>query len=150
MGTLTISKFASLALGAALVGSTLGTVLFMLGYFFGHPSRGWQPSPWEIFLTPAIWFMSLFGTIPGALIIGLPVIYPIRHVIARHPVVSCLPTVALAMAISFVLLGWAFKQSIGGEYTDLEVLWCYSGSVAFGFIFMLAWWQLRQRRKQAK
>lgn len=150
MGALTINKFAGLALGAAVVGSTLGTVLVTVDYFFGHPHRTWQPNPWEIFISPAIWLMSSFGTIPGALIIGLPSIYPIRYFIARHPYVSCLPTIALAMGISFVLLGWAFKRPIGGEYTDLEVLWCYSGSVAFGFVFMLAWWQLRQHQKQAE
>lgn len=149
MGTLTLGKFAGLALGAAVVGSTLGTALFIADAFLGHPNRSPQPDFWEIFFFPVFWLMSLFGTIPGALVIGLPVLFPIRHFIARHPYLSGIPTVLVALAISFALLGWAFKQPIGEEYTDLEILWCYSGSVAFGFVFMLAWWQSRQLKKQA-
>ncbi|UZK67595.1 hypothetical protein [Sphingomonas sp. M1-B02] len=150
MSTLTISKFAGLALGAAVVGSTVGTVLLVADYFLGHPNRSPHHSLWEIFVSPAVWLMSLCGTIPGALIIGLPVVYPFRHFIGRHPYLSFIPTVVLAMAISFALLGWAFKQQIGDKYSDLEVLWCYSGSVAFGFVFMLAWWYSRQSKKQAE
>ncbi|WP_426387746.1 hypothetical protein [Sphingobium sp. R-21] len=148
MGKLTFGKFAGLALGAAVVGSTLGTALFIADAFFGHPNKSPRPDVWEIFFFPVFWLMSLFGTIPGALVIGLPVLFPIRHFIARHPYLSGTPTVLVALAISFALLGWAFKQPIGGEYTDLEILWCYSGSVAFGFVFMLGWWQSRQSKKQ--
>jgi len=149
MAKLTFGKFAGLALGAAVVGSTLGTTLFIADAFLGHANRSPQPHLWEMFLFHVIWLMSLFGTIPGALVIGLPIVFPIRHFIARHPYLSSIPTVTIALAISFALLGWAFKQPIGGEYADLEVLWCYSGSVAFGFVFMLGWWQSRQLKVQA-
>lgn len=128
-------------MAAAAIGSALGTALYMVDYFFGHPNRLPRPEFWEIVFLPIISLVSLIGTIPGALIVGMPVTYPVRHIVAGHPVLSGIPFIGLSMTISFLLLGWAFKQPIGGQYSDLEILWFYSGGTTFGFVFMLAWWQ---------
>ncbi len=143
MDKLAIGKFATLAFLAALIGSVLGTGVYIADHFYGHPDVMPRPVLFDLLFYLPFSFMSLVGTIPGAYVVGCPVIYPFRHIIARHPLLSCAPVVFVSLVLSFAVLGWAFRQQGGGHYTDLEILWSYSGSTAFGFVVALGRWGKR-------
>lgn len=119
---------------AALFGSTFGTALYLV---YELLSRHYLYPPQHDAL-PAFWLFTLIGTLPGAIFVGVPTIYPFRNVISRHALAAAAPTVGVAVGLSFLLLGWAFKVPGMSEYRDLDLLFIFSGSTALGFVAMLA------------
>lgn len=140
MGGLTIRKFAKIAFLAALLGSTTGTIVYFVDHFFGHPNTHPRPTLFDLMFFIPFWVMSFAGTIPGSLFIGAPVVFPFRKIIARHPIWTFVPTISIGLLVSFGVLGWAFKEPLGGNYQDLEILFSYAGSTAFGFVCALGCW----------
>lgn len=133
------------AIFAALFGSTLGTVLLLGDEISGHPLRrlmghhflnSSEPVSSYLLIYPAIWLISLFGTLPGSMIIGTPAIYPVRNLIAHRPLLSAIPTVLYAVLLASLLLGWTITPTAYGA-KFYETIWCYSAAVALGFVIAL-------------
>ena len=121
---------------SAFIGSITGSVLY-IGFLAAIEGPG---NPVLMFAAlPAAAIVSLIGTLPGALVMLLPLIYPFRTLIARHPVWSAIPFAGAAMGLSFLTMRGLFVRSIGG-YSHIEILWIYSGTTALGFVFMLGRW----------
>ena len=130
MDRISFAKMAVLAIPAALIGSALGTLLFSLWDSF-QSTGGGNP-----FLAIAVAVVSLFGTLPGALLIGVPVLYPIRQNTSQHPLILAAPVAIGAILISLFLFGLALH----GRPRDLELITCFSGSTALGFVWALGRW----------
>jgi hypothetical protein len=157
MQEISFARLLAFGLIAALCASTIGTALLLWDEIAGHPLRHllgesgrYSRSPaseWMVY--PIIWEISLFGTIPGSLLIGAPAIYPFRHVISRHPFSWLVPALAYAAIITTLLFWWTITPTAYGvRYYD--ILWFYSASSALGFVAALAWWGRRQRRMKAE
>ena len=129
---------------AAAIGSTLGTAFYViyepLGHHYLYPPRHDA--------LPLFWLFTLIGTLPGAIIVGVPAMYPVRNIISRHAIASLAPIVAFAVGLSFLLFGWAFKVPGTSEYRDLDLLLIFSGTTALGFVVMLALLRRRDRMSQ--
>lgn len=151
MGIMHIISFRRLLAAApiaALVGSTVGSALFFWDEFLGHPLRHLMgetgrysiPPLSDLWLGyPVVWMISLFGTIPGSILIGVPTIFPFRNIIARHPLGTSIPVSALALILATLLFGWSITPTAFGT-KEYEVLWFYSASSAIGFVAILGWW----------
>lgn len=126
---------------AAAIGSTLGTALYII---YEPLSRHYLHAPRHDAL-PIFWLFTLIATLPGAIIVGVPTIYPVRNIISRYPIASLVPTVTFAVGLSFLLLGWALKVPGMSEYRDLDLLFIFSGSTALGFVVMLSLLRRRDR-----
>ena len=146
MHQISFKRLLAFGLIAALFGSTIGTALFLWNDISGHPVRnligepGWYArSPatdWMFY--PFVWMVSLFGTIPGCLMIGAPALYPFRNVVARHPFISVVPVLAYAATIATVLFWWIITPTANGV-RHYDGLWFYSASCALGFVAALGW-----------
>jgi hypothetical protein len=138
---ISLGRVLKIAPFAALIGSTVGTAAYViyepLRYHYLYPPRHDA--------LPIFWLFTLFSTLPGAVVVGIPAIYPARNIISRHPIASLVPTVPFAVGLSFLLLGWAFKIPGTSEYRDLDLLFIFSGSTALGFVVMLAFLGRRDR-----
>lgn len=138
---LSLVRLLKIAPFAALIGSTLGTALYAIYEPLSHnylfPSRHDA--------VPLLWLFTLIATLPGAIIVGVPAIYPVRYIISRHVLASLAPIVTFALGLSFLLFGWAFRVPGTSEYRDLDLLFIFSGSTALGFVVMLALLRRRDR-----
>jgi len=133
---LTFGKFVALAVLAAALGSVIGTFALIIYQLLLQPQLS------MLLLAPAITAMSLVGTMPGTLIIGVPIMFPFRYIVARRPLLMGILVVPCSMGIAYFVLGLIFRSS-AFEYRDLEILWCYSGGTALGFVIVLGRWGRR-------
>jgi hypothetical protein len=133
------------AVFAALFGSTIGTILLFGDEVAGHPLRslmGYRflnnssPLGSYVGIYPGVWMISLFGTLPGSLLIGAPAIYPFRNLIARRPLLSAIPTVMYAVLLATLLLGWTITPT-AYDVKFYDTIWFYSGASALGFVITL-------------
>ena len=133
-----LAHFLLLSLPAAAFGSAAGTLalaayeLLPCGRCFIQPHVDAGP-------VAALTLVSLIGTYPGALLLGVPVAYPLRHRIAARPRLWALPMIAIGMIVSSVALGWAFVSPVTGRLQDIAILWPYGGATALGFVLAIAW-----------
>lgn len=130
---------------AALFGSTVGTALLLGDEIHGHPLRrlmgynyGDSSDPLSSYflIYPAIWLISFLGTLPGSMLIGAPAIYPFRNLIARHPILTAIPTVIYGVLLGTLLLGWTITPTASGA-KFYETIWFYSAASALGFVIVL-------------
>jgi len=134
------------AIFASLVGSTIGTALLLIDEMCGHPLRRLMGRHFAIssesisnyiLIYPVVWAISLFGTVPGSILIGVPAIYPFRNQIAHRPLLSVIPIVLYAVLLATLLLGWTITPTaFGAKYYD--TVWFYSASTALGFVIALS------------
>lgn len=94
---------------AALFGSTVGTVLLFGDEISGHSFRRFvghqfrnssEPISSYLLIYPVNWMISLFGMVPGSMLIGVPAIYPARNLIARRALLSAIPTVIYTVLLA--------------------------------------------------
>lgn len=136
---------------AALFASTVGSALLFGDEFAAHPLRRLMgehyryppPSLSDLLFYPGLWMISCFGTVPGSMLIGAPAIYPFRNMIAQHPYIAALPTVAYAVIVSTLLLGWTVTPTAYGA-KHFEIIWYYSAAAALGFVVVLGHWGHKQ------
>jgi len=133
---------------AGLLGSAVGTMVYLL-YPTLDPDLRNPEVLQRVSLIPLVMFFSLFATIPGSLLIGLPTLLPFHRSISAHPLLWMVPAVALGVGVGFATLFWAFSTTAYGYrfYQDLDILYCFSGAVAWGMVASLGLRGMRQRRK---
>jgi len=145
MTDISLKKLWLAAFFAALFGSTVGTVLLFGDEISGHPIRrlmghqfrnSSEPISSYLLIYPVIWMISLFGTVPGSMLIGVPAIYPARNLIARHALLSAIPTVIYAVLLATLLLSWTITPTAYGA-KFYETIWFYSAASALGFVIAL-------------
>jgi len=149
MPSVSLGRLLFIGLIAAFIASTIGTALLFLDAAWDHPVR-WLLGDRRrydlhssIEVSGLVWMISLGGTLPGCLIIGVPAIYPFRNIIARHPLISLLPTIIYAVAFALLLFGWTLTPTADGV-RDYEVLWFFSAGSAVGFVSALGYWASEQ------
>jgi hypothetical protein len=145
MQNISFKRLLVAALFAALFGSTIGTVLLFGDEIAGHPLRrlmgyrfltnGGSLNSY-LLIYPGIWVISLFGTLFGSLLIGAPAIYPFRNLVARHPLLSAIPTIICAVLLATLLLGWTITPTAYGV-KFYETIWFYSAGSELGFVIAL-------------
>lgn len=147
MLAISLKKLIAAALVAALIGSTIGTILLCVDEITVHPIRrlmgqrfGFNPDPLYMYflMFPVVWTISLLGTVPGSLLLGTPAIYPLRNVIARSPVKLAIPVMIYAVLLATLLLGWTITPDASGKRT-YDTIWFYSAATALGFVMAIGW-----------
>lgn len=108
MTGISLRKLLVAAIFASLVGSTIGTALLLFDEIFGHPLRRFmgahfanasEPIGSYILIYPVVWMISLCGTLPGSILIGVPAIYPVRNQIVHRPLLSLIPIALYAVLL---------------------------------------------------
>jgi hypothetical protein len=109
MTGISLRKLLVAAIFASLVGSTIGTALLLFDEIFGHPLRRFmgahfanasEPIGSYILIYPVVWMISLCGTLPGSILIGVPAIYPVRNQIVHRPLLSLIPIALYAVLLA--------------------------------------------------
>lgn len=132
---------------APVIGSTLGTAIFLLSIIFYEVMS--SRTDWILNYTlmyPLIFVVSLLGTIPGSIVVGVPAVYPLRNVIARHPARAALPVAFYSIAVPIILVTLTIDPNFKKLHYYLLIL-IYCPSCAMGFIITLRRIFLIERRR---
>jgi di/tricarboxylate transporter len=147
MGNISLRRLLAASFIAALIGSSLGTVLLAADELFGHPLRSligvpehYPPTTISDILITAlgIWMLSLIGTIPGSAVVGVPAIYYLRDQVASRPLLFAVPIVIYAVLLGMIFFGWLVAPTAYGA-RHFEVIWFYSAGCGIGFVAVLGW-----------
>jgi hypothetical protein len=151
MKNISLQRLWAASFFAALIGSSLGTMLLAADELSGHPLRNLMGEPGrypptavrDILITgPGIWMLSLLGTIPGSTLVGVPALYYFRDQIASRPALLLVPVAIYATLLSMILFGWMVTPTAYGA-RHFEVIWFYSVGCGIGFVAVLGWWGRR-------
>ncbi|KQM40840.1 hypothetical protein ASE59_00420 [Sphingomonas sp. Leaf10] len=122
---------------APIIGSTLRTAIFVLGIIVYEAASSRTDAALNIALFyPIIFVVSLLGTIPGSILIGIPAVYPLRNVIARHPAWTALPIVLYSIALPTILVALTIDPNLEKLLYYLLIL-IYCPACALGFVITL-------------
>lgn len=135
MSNVSVWRFIIVALKAALWGSAAGTLLFVCYFSVVGVERNYI---WLILLSPIIFGVSLCGTIPGAVLFGIPVLWPIRKMVARRPVLTSIPVALVGIGCGFVGFSWSFRNPATGQLEGYQPVILFSATTALAFVACLA------------
>ena len=130
----------AIGLAAGCLGSLVGTLLMVIHEVYLSPNvLPKSDLSTTAMVAPAVAMISLFGTLPGSALVGVPTLYAIRYRIASRPLLWLLPVIGLAILLAFVVLRLGFGE-FRADSRDVEIVVCYPTGCAIGFVALLGVW----------
>lgn len=135
MSNVSVWRFIIVALKAAVWGSAAGTLLFVCYFSVVGVERNYI---WLILISPIIFGVSLCGTIPGAVVFGVPVLWPIRKAVARRPVLTSIAAAMVGIGCGFFGFSWSFRNPAIGQLEGYQAVILFSTTTALAFVACLS------------
>ncbi|MDS7597125.1 hypothetical protein [Agrobacterium tumefaciens] len=128
-------KLVEISLLSAVIGSVTGSFLMVSYLFATHPDADQSLEMFHIIFYVFAISVSLAGTVPGCLLVGIPTVVMSRRVMPNAPLRASTLIVCIALFTWFVILGLSASKLFQIAYSDILLLspyvFCSSAALAY-------------------
>lgn len=121
---------------SAMVGSVAGSLIVLAYLFASHPDPEYSPEVYDVLLYAFLVLMSLFGTIPGCLLVGIPSVIVTNNLAPGAPFRASTLLVCGAVFTWVFVLGWPATMLFEISYADILLLspYAFCSAVALAYL----------------